>query len=303
MSEIVPAASSGVNSEKSLPVPVSRYESIRVPMLRPSEYSIWRVKMTMFLDAQDPEYMDRIRDGPHQPTKLLAATGGEASKTVPKEKKDMTPEDLLSITKDAKVKHLLHSALDNVMSNRVIHCKSAKDIWNALEIRCQGTESIKKNRRNILTQEYEHFEARSEESMTETYDRFCKLLNDLSLVNKEYGLEESNLKFLLSLPEKWDLKATTIRDNYDLADTELDEIYGLLKTYELEIEQRNRRTGKKSKSVALKIEEKPIKKEATKRKAKGKALVSKSETESSNSDGDSNSDEASDSKDNEEEMM
>ena len=78
--------------------------------------------------------------------------------------------------------------------------------------------------------------------MTETYDRFCKLLNDLSLVNKEYGLEESNLKFLLSLPEKWDLKATTIRDNYDLADTELDEIYGLLKTYELEIEQRNRRT-------------------------------------------------------------
>ena len=96
--------------------------------------------------------------------------------------------------------------------------------------------------------------------MTETYDRFCKLLNDLSLVNKEYGLEESNLKFLLSLPEKWDLKATTIRDNYDLADTKLDKIYGLLKTYALEIEQRNRRTGKKSKSVALKIEEKPMKK-------------------------------------------
>ena len=111
--------------------------------------------------------------------------------------------------------------------------------------------------------------------MTETYDRFCKLLNDLSLVNKEYGLEESNLKFLLSLPEKWDLKATTIRDNYDLADTELDEIYGLLKTYELEIEQRNRRIGKKSKSVALKIEEKPMKKEAPRRKAKGKVGLKK----------------------------
>ena len=151
MSEIVPAASSGSNTEKTQPASVSRYESIRVPMLRPSEYSIWRVKMTMFLDAQDPEYMDRIRDGPHQPTKLIAATGGESSKTVSKEKKDMTPEDLLSITNDAKVKHLLHSALDNVMSNRVIHCKSTKDIWNALEVRCQGTASIKKNRRNILT--------------------------------------------------------------------------------------------------------------------------------------------------------
>ena len=38
----------------------SRYETIRVPMLRPSEYPIWKVKMAMFLEATDPEYLDRI---------------------------------------------------------------------------------------------------------------------------------------------------------------------------------------------------------------------------------------------------
>ncbi|KAK1356170.1 hypothetical protein POM88_049426 [Heracleum sosnowskyi] len=191
--------------------------------------------MTMFLEATDPEYLDRINDGPHMPTKLSHV------KTVPKEKKYLTPEYISSIAKDAKVRHLLHSALDNVMSNRVIGCKTAKEIWDALEV------------------------------------RFCKLLNDLSLVDKEYELEESNLKFLLSLPERWDLKATTIRDNYDLAEIDLDEIYGLLKTHELEIEQRNKRSGKKTKSVALKVEEKPLKKETSKKKAKGKALVINSE--------------------------
>ena len=209
----------------------SRYETIRVPILRPSEYPIWKVRMTMFLEATDPEYLDRIKEGPHKPSKLVVAVAGEAAKTVPKEKSDYTAEDIASIAKDAKVRHLLHSAIDNVMSNRVINCKTAKEIWDALETRWQGTDTIKKNRKTILTQEYEHFDSKANELLTDLYDRFIKLLNDLSLVNKEYDLEDSNLKFLLALPECWDLKATTIRDNYNLDETTLDEIYGMLKTH------------------------------------------------------------------------
>ncbi|XP_063948055.1 uncharacterized protein LOC135152154 [Daucus carota subsp. sativus] len=213
----------------------SRYESIRVPILKASEYPVWKVKMVMFLEATDPEYLDMIYDGPHMPTKLSVAVGDEPQKMIPKEKKDYTPEDISSISKDAKVKHLLHSALDNVMSNRVIGCKIAKEIWDALEIRY-------------------------------LYDRFVKLLNDLSLVDKECDLEDSNLKFLLALPEKWDLK-------------------------------RNKRYGGKPKHVALKVQEE------TAVKNKGKAHVTKPDTESSNSDDNSNSDIPSDSEDNDTEMM
>ena len=43
----------------------------------------------------------------------------------------------------------------------------------------------------------------------------------------------------------------------------------MLKTYELEMEQRKKRHGGKSKTVALKAEENPI----ISRKAKGKALI------------------------------
>ena len=189
------------------------------------------------------------------------------------------------------------------MSNRVIGCKTAKEIWDALEIRCQGTKAIKKNRRTILTQEYEHFDSRTDETMTDTYDRFVKLLNDLSLVDKEYDMKDTNLKFLLALPEKWDLKTTTIRDNYELGDMELDEIYGMLKTHELEMEQRNKRYGKKTRSVALKVEEKPLKKIDMKKKTKGKALVLNTDNESSNSDDDSDSDVTSETDDEDEDKM
>jgi len=157
-----------------------------------------------------------------------------------------------------------------------------------LETRCHGTDAIKKNRRTILTQEYEHFDSKSDESLTDLYDRFVKLLNDLSLVDKEYDLEDSNLKFLLALPESWDLKSTTIRDNYALDETTLDEIYGMLKTHELEMDQRSKRHGRKSRTVALKAEEESPK-VAVSKKCKGKALITKSDTESSSSDSDEDS--------------
>ncbi|KAL8104000.1 hypothetical protein AgCh_028284 [Apium graveolens] len=183
-----------------------------------SGYPVWSVKMAMFLEATDPKYLERIYDGPRKAIKLSIAVGNEPQKMIPKEKRELTTEDISSLGKDTKVRHLLHSALENVMLNRVIGCKTAKEIWDPLEVRCQGTNAIKKNRKTILTQEYEHFDSKSDESLTDTYDRFTKMLNDLSLVDKEYDTEDSNLKFLLALPEKWDLKATIVRDNYELAD-------------------------------------------------------------------------------------
>ncbi|KAL8125961.1 hypothetical protein AgCh_013308 [Apium graveolens] len=117
---------------------------------------------------------------------------------------------------------------------------------------------------------------------------FVKLLNYLSLVDKEYDLEDTNLKFLLALSESWNLKATTIRDNYALDETTLDEIYGMLKTHELEMDQRSKRHGRKSRTIALKTEEESPKL-AVSKKGKGKALITKSDTESSSSDNDEDS--------------
>lgn len=84
--------------------------------------------MTMFLEVTSPEYLDRIYDGTHKPTMLSVIVGDEHQRMIPKEKKDYTFEDVFSIRKDAKVRHILHSALDNVMSNRVIGCKTIKEI-------------------------------------------------------------------------------------------------------------------------------------------------------------------------------
>lgn len=67
------------------------------------------------------------------------------------------------------------------------------------------------------------------------------MINDFSLVGKVYDNEDFNTKFLLDLPEQWDMKITSIRDNHDLEKMSLDKFHGMLKTYELEMGQRKKR--------------------------------------------------------------
>ncbi|KAL8132980.1 hypothetical protein AgCh_008446 [Apium graveolens] len=99
----------------------------------------------MYLEATDPDYLDVINDGPYMPTKPVPATPTVAE----------------------------HYQLR--VKSEVITYKTAKEIWDA----------IKKNRRAVPIQEYEHFEAKPDESLTDIYDRFLTLLNNLSLGGKE----------------------------------------------------------------------------------------------------------------------
>ena len=212
----------------------------------------------MFLEATDPDYIDRINDGPHEPRKLVPSAvvdGVEIPEHyVAKDKFEWTAEEKADVLKDAKVRNILHNRLDEVLSNRVITCKTAKEIWDALEVQCQGTVAIKKNRRTLLIQEYEQFEAKTDESLTEVYDKFLSLLNELSLVGKVYDFEDSNTKFLRALTEDWDTQTSILRHHYDLNEISLDEIYGMLKTHDMELQQRKYMKSNRNKGVALKVD-------------------------------------------------
>ncbi|KAL8115933.1 hypothetical protein AgCh_022431 [Apium graveolens] len=147
---------------------LNKYESIKIPILKKVEYPTWKVKMLIHLEATDPDYLDL------------------------KEKTEWTLEEKVIVLKDAKVRYILHNSLDSVMSNMVLAYKTAKEIWDALETQCQGTMAIKKNRRVVQIQEYEHFEVKPDESLTDIYDRFLTLLNNLSLVGKQRKERKSN---------------------------------------------------------------------------------------------------------------
>ncbi|XP_074351397.1 uncharacterized protein LOC141690502 [Apium graveolens] len=231
-----------------------KYESVKIPILKKVDYSTWRVKMLMFLEAIDNSYVDIIKTGPPYSMKIVAMTADAPEHYAIKEKSKRSDPEKAAMLKDAKVRNIVHNSLDNVMSNKVISYKTTKEILDALETQCQGTMAIKKNRRAILMQEYDQLDVKTDDLISDIYNRFLILLNDLSLARKEYEREDSNIKFLIALPEDWDTHASRIRHQYDLDSLNLDEVYGMLKTHDLEIQQRKNRKGQKMKVVALNAE-------------------------------------------------
>ena len=132
----------------------------------------------------------------------------------------------------------------------------------------------------MLIQEYEQFEAKADESLTEVYDKFLSLLNELSLVGKVYDSEDSNTKFLRALTEDWDTQTSILRHHYDLNEISLDEVYRMLKTHDMELQQRKYRKSNRNKGVALKVDSR------SSGSTKGKAKQASYPDESSNTDDD-----------------
>ncbi|KAL8120345.1 hypothetical protein AgCh_017501 [Apium graveolens] len=132
--------------------------------------------------------------------------------------------------------------------------------------------------------------AKFDESLTDIYDRFLTLLNNLFLMGKVYDREDSNTKFLRALNEEWETQTSIIRHQYDLEIITLDEVYDMLRTHDLEVQQRKERKSNKGKSVALKVNAKASKERYVKAaRKKNNLLQSDTDDSSSNPDNDTDS--------------
>ena len=245
-------------------------EGVKIPMLDKEHYFHWKVKMRMHLLSFDTSYINCIEKGPHVPMKIsteVRANGEDlVDSYVPKSVSEYTEEDEKEVHKDKKVMNILFNGVDSDMFDNVINCTTAKDVWDTIQTLCEGTEQVRENKMQLFVQTYEHFHYKAGESLNDVFSRFQKLLNALKLYGRVYLVKDSNLKFLRSLPKDWKPMTVALRQAHDFNEYSLDKLYGILKTYELEIQQDEEmeKSSKKEKSVALVAEKSDEKDEPVK---------------------------------------
>ena len=196
--------------------------------------------MHMHLLSLDASYINCIEKGPHIPIKInttLRADGEEKDEEVPKPLSEYTEEDEKEVHKDKKAMNILFNGLDADMFDNVINCTTAKEIWDTIRTLCERTEQVRENKIQLFVQQYEHFHFKAGESLNDTFSRFQKLLNALKLYGRVYQTKDTNLKFLRSLPKEWKPMTVALRHSHDYHEYNLEKLYGVLKTYELELEQ------------------------------------------------------------------
>ncbi|GJV38540.1 hypothetical protein Tco_1411017 [Tanacetum coccineum] len=126
---------------------------------------------------------------------------------------------------------VLYNALPKKEYERIIMCKTAKDIWQPLLITHQ------------------------EESIDSGFARFNTIITSLKALDEGFSSKNYVRKFFRALHPKWRAKVTAIEESKDLSSLALDELISNLKVHEVVMEKDSEiYKGKKKrvKSIALK---------------------------------------------------
>ncbi|KAI3735624.1 hypothetical protein L6452_15131 [Arctium lappa] len=207
---------------------------LKVPMLRPNEFDMWKIRIKQYILLTDYSMWDIIENGPSEEGKI----GADGKRTPPK-----TDADRKIRQTEMKALSTLLLAIPNEYQHQFCNCTDVEMLWNALEKRFSGTKSTKRNQKAILKQQYENFMSTKNESMTQTFDRFNKLIGELATVGVQIDQDDLNRKFLRSLSDEWTMYTVSFRQNDQLEEKELDDLYNDLRVFESEVEAKKRPSG------------------------------------------------------------
>ncbi|GJX31420.1 hypothetical protein Tco_0241275 [Tanacetum coccineum] len=165
----------------------------KVPMLKPGEYEIWRMRIEQYIQMIDYALWEVIENGATLPKTIM---------------------------------------VEGVMTLKFNSIKDAKQLLEVVEKRFGGNVATKKTQRNLLKQQYENFTAPSSEMLDQTFDRLQKLVSQLELLDEKLSQEDVNQKLLRSLSPEWNTHAVVWRNKADLDTMSMDDLYNNLKVYE-----------------------------------------------------------------------
>ncbi|KAJ9535349.1 LOW QUALITY PROTEIN: hypothetical protein OSB04_un001540 [Centaurea solstitialis] len=205
----------------------------KVPMLKPTEFDMWKLRIKQYMLLTDYSMWDIVENGP---IRREAGEGG----VVPPPRTDAERK-----TRQSEMKALstLLLAIPNEYQHQFATCENAKVLWEALEKRFAGSKSSKRNQKAVLKQQYENFMSSKNESMTQTFDRFNKLIGELATIGVKMDNDDLNRKFLRSLGEEWVIYTVPFRQSDNLEDKELDDLYNDLRVFEAEVEAKKKPIG------------------------------------------------------------
>ncbi|KAL8113782.1 hypothetical protein AgCh_020907 [Apium graveolens] len=174
-----------------------KLSNIKTPVFEKVNYTLWKKKVMLFIRMDNPLYLEILKHGPFiLMMGVLEATKGDM--VIPghfshKGPSTYTEPEKEKVSLDSNLQLILIESLDNVMYNNIINCELAKQIWEKVEIPCEGNEEVSSNQIRILVSQYQDFIAKPKEGITKVFERFNKLKNDLQLHDKYYEVEERKL--------------------------------------------------------------------------------------------------------------
>ncbi|GJZ35982.1 ribonuclease H-like domain-containing protein [Tanacetum coccineum] len=153
-------------------------QTIKLPILQPSEYDLWKMRMKQYLQCVDYTLWEIIENG-NAPIVTKTVNGKETA--IPPTSVEKKAQRRAAL----KARSTLLMALPNEHQLKFNSYKDAKTLMQVIENKFGGNIAIKKTQKNLLKQQYENFAASSSEVIEQTYERLQKLISTLEMNKPE----------------------------------------------------------------------------------------------------------------------
>ena len=107
-------------------------------------------------------------------------------------------------------------------------CESTQEMIDTLIVAYEGTVEVQATTINNLNRRYEHFFAQQGESLTQTFNRFNCLVNDMRRLGIIKHSSQFVLKFLDSLGKSWEHHVGVLKNGENIDSMDLNLLFGNL---------------------------------------------------------------------------
>ena len=140
---------------------------------------------------------------------------------------------------NAKAMHALLGGLIGSEFIKVMHCNSTKEIWDKLKNVYEGDGKVKGAKLQTYRRKFEHLTMKEEEDIATYFLRVDEILDTMRGLGEQVENTTLVQKILRSLPIIFDSKVASLEERKDPDKLSMDELHGILTSYEMRIEQEN----------------------------------------------------------------
>ncbi|XP_057994944.1 uncharacterized protein LOC131175255 [Hevea brasiliensis] len=188
------------------------------PVFDGQNYQLWAVKMKTYL--RDFDLWEVVETG-NGPPPLRANPTVTQLKHYAEES-----------AKKYKSLSIIHAAVTETIFTRIMACDTGKEAWDRSKEEFQGSEKTKQMQVLNLRREYELLKMKESEPVKEYADRLMKIVNQIRLLGEDLPKKRVIKKVLVSLPEKFESKISSLEDSKDLSEISLAELVNSLQVVE-----------------------------------------------------------------------
>lgn len=185
------------------------------PMLAKSNYTVWALKMKVFMKAQG----------------VWNAVEPSDAKAVIDEKTDKV------------ALAMIYQGIPEEMLLSISEKKTAKEGWEALKVMCQGADRVKKARVQTLKAEFESLQMNESDQLHEFYMKLNGLVSNIRSLGEEVSEAYVVKKLLRANPSRFLQITSTIEQFGDLEKMSVEEAIGSLQAHEERLKGHNENAG------------------------------------------------------------